>query len=103
MEKTEKPFVCPYCGKTPEIPYVCGEYFVSCACSSDTQEEKKIPPCFHSSEEITIEEWNTWCVNRIFDELHKLPLGVKRFINPLLLFGTLSVLTGSDKREIEDE
>ena len=103
MEKTEKPFVCPYCGKTPEIPYVCGEYFVSCACSSDTQEEKKIPPCFHSSEELTVKAWNTWSMNRTIDELHKLPLGVKRFINPFLLFGLLSLLADSDNRGIGND
>lgn len=60
-----KKFACPYCGKIPEIPYVCGEYFVLCKCSSETQEEKKIPPCFHSTEERTIEEWNRWCARRI--------------------------------------
>ena len=51
-KKSIKP--CPLCNETPEIGYVCGEYFVlpigSCVCGKFNE--------MHSSEEQEIEAWN---------------------------------------------
>lgn len=41
------------CGGAVEVAYVCGEYFI--VCENDCMD---IPPCFHSNEQATIDEWN---------------------------------------------
>lgn len=41
------------CGGAVYVAYCCGEYFI--VCPNDCMD---IPMCAHSSEELTIEEWN---------------------------------------------
>lgn len=42
------------CGSKVRIAYCCGEYFIVC----EDNNCMDIPACFHSSEELTAEEWN---------------------------------------------
>ena len=59
-EELIEPFEC--CCIT--VQYACGEYFVYCDSEDDLKCTCNCPACFHSSKELTIQEWNTFVKNR---------------------------------------
>lgn len=51
---------CPFEFCEPVVGYACGEYFIWCASKDDLDCVCNCPSCFHSSEELTVTEWNNY-------------------------------------------